>query len=88
MSSRRNERLASFFQVAHTTATSVPRHEVEVSFLELAELLDTILPPSRRSAVAFTALEEAYLWSMHSLNALDAPSTLESINTQLGETSP
>lgn len=73
MSEQRDERLKAFFQVSYTDATSVARHEVEVSFLELADLLDTILQPSRRTSLAFTALEEAYLWAMHSLNALDAP---------------
>lgn len=73
MSDQRDERLKMFYQVALTTVTSVQRHEVEVSFLELADLLDSILPPSRRTSLAFTALEEAYLWAMHSLNALDAP---------------
>ena len=73
MSEQRDERFKAFYQVGLTTATSVQRHEVDVSFLELADLLDTILPPSRRTVLAFTALEDAYLWAMHSLNALDAP---------------
>jgi hypothetical protein len=47
------------------------RHE----FRRFAQMLDAVLPDGREKALAFTALEEASMWSHKSVvNRVDAPS--------------
>lgn len=51
-----------------------PMHEsIRAKYIELAEFLDVILPDSREKSLAFTALQEAAMWSNASVACNLAP---------------
>lgn len=56
---------------------TLPRHrDTRLKYREFAEWLDENLPDSREKALAFTALQEASMWT-HCAIAMDAPAVTE-----------
>jgi hypothetical protein len=56
---------------------TLPRHrDTRLAFREFAEKLDELLPDSREKSLAFTALQEASMWT-HCAIAMDAPAVSE-----------
>lgn len=52
---------------------TLPRHrDTRTAFKQFAAMLDEVLPDSREKSLAFTALQEASMWS-HCAIAMDAP---------------
>lgn len=56
---------------------TLPRHrDLRLAYKEFANILDEGLPDGREKALAFTALQEASMWS-HCAIAMDAPTIVE-----------
>lgn len=56
---------------------TLPRHrDTRLKYREFAEWLDENLPDSREKSLAFTALQEASMWT-HCAIAMDAPPVAE-----------
>jgi hypothetical protein len=56
---------------------TLPRHrDTRLKYREFAEWLDENLPGSREKSLAFTALQEASMWT-HCAIAMDAPAVAE-----------
>ena len=56
---------------------TLPRHrDTRLAFRKFAAELDALLPDSREKSLAFTALQEASMWT-HCAIAMDAPAIRE-----------
>jgi hypothetical protein len=56
---------------------TLPKHrDTRLAFREFAEVLDNLLPASREKSLAFTALQEASMWT-HCAIAMEAPAVKE-----------
>jgi hypothetical protein len=56
---------------------TLPKHrDTRLAFREFAEKLDELLPDSREKSLAFTALQEASMWT-HCAIAMQAPTVDE-----------